>query len=144
MSSSEVPVMAQEWTEVSNTLGPALLLFCPGAASKCFQATKNLAQGWLLGSTECAWPPQGIREKAERRKAAHYERLWWNPPSIFAEPKVLGCQAFEGSRWATGTRQVPEKVSGQAPSRKVSCQGKAVGWSSAGGMGAGKSLRVGL
>lgn len=60
MPSSEVPMMAQEQTEVSNTQQPALLLLHPGASSKCFQATKNLARGWLLGSMECAWPPKAL------------------------------------------------------------------------------------
>lgn len=135
MPSSEVPVMAQEQMEVSNTQQPPLLLLCPGASSKSFQATENLARVWLLGSMECAWPSKALgREKAERRRAACYERLQWNLLSVSAEPMVLGCQAFEGSRWATGTQEVPEKVNRQAPSRKVSCQGKAVGWSLAGGM----------
>lgn len=136
-------MMAQEQTEVSNTQQPALLLLHSGASSKYFQAIKSCPRlaAWLHGMCMAS---QGIGEEAERRRAACYEWLRWNPLSIFAEPKVLGCQAFEGSRWATGTQEVPEKVNGQAPSKKVSCQGKAVGWCSAGGIGAGKSLRVGL
>lgn len=78
---------------------------------------------WLHGMSMAS---QSIRE-AEGRRAACYERLQWNPLSIFAEPKVLGCQAFVGGRWATGTQEMPEKVNGQVPSTKVSCQAKACG-----------------
>lgn len=65
---------------------------------------------------------QGIREKAGRRRTACYERLRWNPLSIFAERKFLGCQAFAGGKWAAGTQEVPEKVNRQVPNLWVGPQ----------------------
>lgn len=87
-----------------------------------------------------------MRERTEGRRAVRYERLQWKHSSISAGQGFGDARPLWGGRRVMRTQEMLEKVNGQVPSKKVSCQGKACGLyqSPARGMGAEKHSGVGL
>ena len=86
---------------------------------------------------------QAMRDRAEGRRAACYEKLQWKPLSISAGQGFGAARPLGGGRRATGTQEMLEKVKGQVPSKKVSCQGKGCGLVSSERDGSGKALKGG-
>lgn len=91
-----------------------------------------LLAAWLRGMCRSS---QGIREKAERRRGACYIGI---PLASLLSQRFCPARLLQE---ADG-QQVPEKVSRQVPSTRISCQGKACGWCRRDG--SREILRVGL
>lgn len=85
-----------------------------------------------------------MRERTEGRRAVCYERLQWKHFSISAGQGFGDARPLWGGRRVMRTQEMLEKVNGQVPSKKVSCQGKACGLVSSERDGSREALESGI
>lgn len=115
---------------------PVLWCFQQMFSSHKKSCLKLLLAAWVRGMCMAC---QGIREKAERRRGCD----GISSASLLSQ-RFLAARILWEADGQQGVQRCQRKSMGMYQARKSLDRAKPVGWSPAGGMGAGKSFRVGL